>query len=43
MSNKPVLDAALNAAAMCDLRHQGNRSGVEAYDRAAEQAAVRRI
>jgi len=42
MSNKPELDAALNAAAMWDLRRKGNRAGAGASDRAAAPATAGR-
>jgi len=41
MSYKPVLDAAWSAAAaMRNLRHQGNQSGVGASEREAEPPAA---
>jgi hypothetical protein len=43
MNNKPVLDAALNAAAMRDLRHNKNWAEVKASDSEAGPAATRRL
>jgi hypothetical protein len=40
MKNKPVLDAAWKTAAMRNLRHERNQSGVEASEREAEPAAA---
>jgi len=41
MSNKPALDAARSAAAaMRNLRHERNQSGVEASEGEAEPAAA---